>query len=87
MAHARGSSRRVNSASGGTTPIGKQRYRPGAADSTMPASTALPSNASGALTLSQRRPTHTVTGPSAWENGRDKVAVAGGTRLGRLECG
>ena len=32
----------------------------------------------GGGTLQARTPTHGVTGPTSWENGRDPVTVAGG---------
>lgn len=51
------------------TPQGAQRSTPGAPDTTKPAQ----------LSASQpRTPTHAVTGPAAWENGRDPVSTPAG---------
>jgi hypothetical protein len=54
------------------TPQNAQQRTPGGPDSTKPASL----KASTA-----RRTTHAVSGPTAWENGRDPVAQAGGPVL------
>lgn len=51
------------------TPQNAQRRTPGAADATKPA--ALKAS-------SARTPTHAVTGPTAWENGRDAVSTPDG---------
>lgn len=55
-----------------TTPQNAARRTPGAPDTTKPAQLA----ASAA-----RTPTHAVTGPAAWENGRDPVTPAGPPQL------
>ncbi len=77
------SSRQVNSASGGTTATAKQQLRPGQPDATKQARQPMPvsSPQRGGGSLQTRQQTHAVTGPSSWENGRDPVAVVGGTRL------
>ncbi|WP_042400178.1 hypothetical protein [Streptacidiphilus carbonis] len=51
------------------TPQDAQRRTPGAPDSTKPAHLAA---------SSARTPTHAVTGPAAWENGRDATSTPAG---------
>lgn len=51
------------------TPQNAQRRTPGAPDTTKPAQLAASTG---------RTPTHAVTGPAAWENGRDQVSTPDG---------
>lgn len=51
------------------TPQNAQRRTAGAPDTTKPASLAASTG---------RKPTHAVTGPTAWENGRDQVSTPDG---------
>jgi hypothetical protein len=60
------------------TPTDAQRRVPGAPDSTMTAQHRLPVSGAGPLTLRKRTPTHAVTGPGAWENGRDQTSTPSG---------
>lgn len=50
------------------TPQNAQRRTPGAPDATKPAQLKASTG---------RQPTHAVTGPAAWENGRDPVTPVG----------
>lgn len=56
-----------------TTPTGAQRNVAAPADSTKRPQHRLPVNTSGPMTLTAHTRTPAVTGPSAWENGRDAV--------------
>lgn len=51
------------------TPQNSQRRTPGAPDTTKPAQLAA---------STARTPTHAVTGPAAWENGRDSTSTPAG---------
>jgi hypothetical protein len=51
------------------TPQDAQRRQPGAPDATKPAQLAA---------STARTPTHAVTGPPAWENGRDALSSPSG---------
>jgi hypothetical protein len=54
-----------------TTPQGAARHTPGAPDSTK-----APRGPAGPLP--KHTPTHAVTGPTAWENGRDTTSTPSG---------
>lgn len=64
--------------SGGQTPASPQRSVPAGADSTKAAQHKLPVSGAGPLTMTKRTAVPVVTGPSAWENGRDKVSTPSG---------
>ena len=68
------------SAGNGTTPVMPQRRAGRAQDSTMPASQKMPVSrhqrgGESLGSLQQRADTTAVTGPAAWDNGRDMVGT------------
>jgi hypothetical protein len=65
-------------AGAGTTPTGAQRNTPAPADHTKAPQHRLPVNQAGPMTLTAHTRTPAVTGPSAWENGRDPVESPSG---------
>lgn len=65
-------------ASSQPTPTTPQRRIPGAPDSTKTPQHRLPVSGAGPMTLTKRTPTHAVTGPSTWENGRDQTSTPSG---------
>lgn len=63
------------------TPVSAQRRIAAAPDTTSPAPHRLPVSGpeKGQMTLRRRTPTAAVTGPPAWENGRDSTSTPSGT--------
>lgn len=83
------SPRRVKPASGGLTSASAQRRVGRAADSTKAPQHRMPVSGAGPLVMRARTDTTAVTGPPAWENGRDQVATNPAPRLtgaGRMDC-
>lgn len=60
------------------TPTSAQRSAPGSVNSTKAAQHRLPVNQAGPLTLTAHTRQPAVTGPGAWENGRDPVESPSG---------
>jgi hypothetical protein len=63
----------------GPTPVSGRRSIPAAPKSTKAPQHRLPVSGAGPLTMTRRTPTAKVTGPPAWENGRDRVYTPAGT--------
>jgi hypothetical protein len=63
---------------GKTTPTAAQRSVPGSVNGTRQPQHRLPVNSNGPLTLTNHTATPAVTGPAAWENGRDAVESPSG---------